>query len=122
MRLPLTTVLTLTLAPALAGAQPDSASRVSRVDALFARWAAPAAPGCAVQVTEGGRTRLERAYGMADLEHAVPNPPAPLFEAGWVSKQFTAAAALLLVQRGRVGLDDDVRRYVPELPDYAAQG
>jgi CubicO group peptidase (beta-lactamase class C family) len=123
MRLPRPARLLLALAaPAAAAAQPDSAARVARADQLFARWATGASPGCAVEVREGGRTRLARAYGMADLEHAVPNTPATLFEAGSVSKQFTAAAALLLVQRGRIGLDDDVRKYVPELPDYSAQG
>ena len=122
MRTVITSAIVLLLAPAAAAAQPDSAARVARADALFARWANGASPGCAVEVREGGRTRLARAYGMADLEHAVPNTPATLFESGSVSKQFTAAAALLLVQRGRVGLDDDVRTYVPELPDYSAQG
>jgi CubicO group peptidase (beta-lactamase class C family) len=55
---------------------------------------------------------------MADLEHAVANTPATVFEAGSVSKQFTAAAVLLLVERGQVSLDDNVRKYFPELPAY----
>ena len=55
---------------------------------------------------------------MADLEHDVPNRPDTIFEAGSVSKQFTAAAVLLLARDGKLSLDDPVRKYVPELPDY----
>ena len=58
-----------------------------------------ATPGCAVGVSDDGRIVLEKAYGMADLEHGVPNRPDTIFEAGSVSKQFTAAAVLLLAAR-----------------------
>jgi len=57
---------------------------------------------------------------MADLEHDVPNTPETIFEAGSVSKQFTAAAVLLLAQEGKLSLDDPARKYIPELPDYGA--
>jgi CubicO group peptidase (beta-lactamase class C family) len=98
------------------GVQADPASKV---DAVFARWTS-ATPGCAVGVASGGKTVLERAYGAADLEHDVPNAPDTIFEAGSVSKQFTAAAVLLLARDGRLSLDDPVSKYVPELPDYGA--
>jgi CubicO group peptidase (beta-lactamase class C family) len=91
----------------------------ARVDAVFARWTSNT-PGCAVGVGVGGRTVLERAYGMADLERDVPNRPETIFEAGSVSKQFTAAAILLLAADGKLSLDDPVRKYVPELPDYGS--
>jgi CubicO group peptidase (beta-lactamase class C family) len=87
------------------------------VDKVFSQFT-PATPGCAVGVSEGGAVLLRKAYGMADLEHDVPNGPDTIFEAGSVSKQFTAAAVLLLVREGRLSLDDPVRKYVPELPDY----
>jgi len=90
----------------------------ARVDAVFARWDSTSTPGCAVGVADAGRIVLERAYGMADLEHFVANRPDTIFEAGSVSKQFTAAAVLLLAQEGRLSLDDSPRTYVPELPDY----
>jgi CubicO group peptidase (beta-lactamase class C family) len=91
---------------------------VQRVDAIFERWNGNDAPGCAVGVAQAGRPILTRAYGMADLERDVAATPATIYEAGSVSKQFTAAAVVLLAQEGRLSLDDDVRRYVPELPDY----
>ncbi len=88
-----------------------------KVDATFAAWT-PATPGCAVGVSSGGTIVLEKAYGMADLEHDVRNVPDTIFEAGSVSKQFTAAAVLLLAREGKLSLDDPVRKFIPELPDY----
>ena len=61
---------------------------------------------------------LARAYGSANLEHDIPNTPETVFEAGSVSKQFTAAAIVLLARQGKLSLDDDVRRHIPEVPDY----
>src|SRR5262245_52561215 len=82
----------LTASVAVSAARQAAApSRDSQVDAIFARWT-PATPGCAVGVGVGGRPALERAYGLADLEHDVRNTPESIFEAGSVSKQFTAAA------------------------------
>lgn len=87
------------------------------LDALFARYHADT-PGCALGVAApGGPPRL-RAYGSADLEHDVPIREDTVFEAGSVSKQFTAASILLLVQQGKLALTDDVHRYLPELPNY----
>lgn len=96
---------------------PQAVSREAAVDKVFAAWNS-ATPGCAVGVAERGTSVLQRAYGMAELEHSVANRPETIFEAGSVSKQFTAAAMLLLAQDGKVSLDDDVRKYVPELPAY----
>ncbi len=92
---------------------PDAAG----VDAVFGKWTSKT-PGCAVGVSEGGNVVLQKAYGMADLEHDVPNSPDTIFEAGSVSKQFTAASVLLLARDGKLSLDDPVRKYVLELPDY----
>ena len=61
---------------------------------------------------------LAKGYGSADLEHDIPITAETIFEAGSVSKQFTAAAVLLLARDGKLSLDDPVRKYVPELPDY----
>jgi CubicO group peptidase (beta-lactamase class C family) len=91
----------------------------AEVDALFSAWT-DATPGCAVGVSRDGEILLERAYGMADLEHDVQNAPDTIFEAGSVSKQITAAAVLLLAREGKLSLDDPVRKHLPELPDYGA--
>ena len=82
-------------------------------------YVAPA-PGCAAAVSLNGETVFEKAFGLADLEHNVPNTPQTIFESGSVAKQFTAAAIVLLQQDGKLSLDDPVRKYIPELPDYGA--
>jgi CubicO group peptidase (beta-lactamase class C family) len=95
------------------------AAPVARVDALFAGFSAET-PGCAVAVSKDDKEILARGYGSADLEHGALNTAETVFEAGSVSKQFTAAAILLLAQAGKLELDDPVRDYVPELPDYGS--
>lgn len=114
-------VLVLVCAAAASAAAAQSAADVpaAKVDAVFARWTNHT-PGCAVGVSRDGTPVLQKAFGMADLEHDVPNRPDTIFEAGSVSKQFTAAAVLLLAQEGKLSLDDPARKYVPELPDYGA--
>ena len=87
------------------------------VDDVFSKWSS-STPGCAVGVAVGGKPVLLKAYGMADLERDVPNKPDTIFEAGSVSKQFTAMAVQLLANEGKLSIDDPVRKYVPELPDY----
>ena len=68
-----------------------------------------------------GRIAYERGYGMADLERDVPITPASVFYVGSLSKQFTAFAAALAASEGRLSLDDDVRKWIPELPDYGSR-
>jgi CubicO group peptidase (beta-lactamase class C family) len=77
-------------------------------------------PGCAAAVSLNGETVFEKAFGLADLEHNVPNTPQTIFESGSVAKQFTAASLVLLQQEGKLSLDDPVRKYIPELPDYGS--
>lgn len=89
-----------------------------QIDAIFSRWSTPASPGCAVSVVHRGVTVAERAYGMADLDLSVPARTDSVYEAGSTSKQFTAAAIILLARDGRLGLDDDIRKYLPEMPHY----
>ncbi|WP_257816298.1 serine hydrolase [Phenylobacterium sp. J367] len=92
----------------------------ARLDSIFAIWNRPDAPGCALGVAQQGRVVMTRAWGAADLEHGVRNTPETVFESGSVAKQFTAAALLTLVQEGKAALTDDVRTYIPEMPDYGA--
>ena len=88
------------------------------VDAIFQDMDKPNAPGCAVGVQQGGAPPILRGYGSADLEHNAVITPATVFEAGSVSKQFTAASILTLAAEGKLALNDDVHKYIPELPDY----
>ncbi len=104
----------LLLLPAAVHGQDEAA----RVDSISARFRSP---GCAVAVGRAGAPVLARAYGMAELEHGVANTPETVFEAGSVSKRFTAAAVVLLARHGKLGLDDEARKYIPELPDYGRE-
>ncbi len=105
------------LVPALAAqnAVPDSVSH--RIDAVFARYT-PDGPGCAVGVYQNAHIVFAKGYGSANIEYGVPLTPQTPMIMGSVSKQFTAASIALLVEQGRISLHDDVRKYVPELPDY----
>ena len=113
---------TLIIAIALAlatGTAAAEGSPAAKIDTALASFTGPTdAPGCAVGVQAGDSTPAFRAFGAADLEHAVPIGADTVFEAGSVSKQFTAAATLVLVNEGKLSLDDDIRKYLPELPDY----
>jgi CubicO group peptidase (beta-lactamase class C family) len=93
-------------------------STQAKVDRVFERWNRSDTPGCAVGVEVDGKPVLIRAYGMANLEYGLKIRPDTIFESGSVAKQFTAAAVALLVQDGKLSLDDPVRKYVPELPDF----
>ena len=100
-------------------AQTPGTSIQPQVDKLFSRWTA-STPGCAVGADVKGQPVVRAAYGTADLEHDVPITLDTIFEVGSVSKQFTAAAVLLLARDGKLSLDDKVRKYIPEMPDVAA--
>jgi CubicO group peptidase (beta-lactamase class C family) len=103
------------LAPLPAVAQ---AVDLARIDALFSEWDRPGSPGCGVAVLHHGETILARGYGSANLDYDVPITPRTSFYLASVSKQFTAAAVALATEQGYLSLDDDVRAWFPELPDY----
>lgn len=101
----------------LVGTPASAQDKTSEVDKIFS-WATPATPGCVVAVSQHGKLVVNRAYGLADLERDVPLSTGSIFDAASLRKQFVAAAVLLLVEEGRLSLSDDVRKYIPELPDY----
>lgn len=120
-RLALLILFAATNAPGAMAQSPPAASSDNpskRVDDLFQKMDTTVSPGCALSVMQGGRIIYERGYGMADLDHNVPITPATVFHVASMSKQFTAASILLLAQDGKLSLDDPVRKYIPELPDF----
>lgn len=90
----------------------------SRIDSLLAGWDGDDRPGVAVAVIHDGEIVYQNGFGMADLERNVPITPESAFEIGSISKQFTAMCILLLENDGKLKLDDDIRTYVPEMPEY----
>jgi CubicO group peptidase (beta-lactamase class C family) len=89
-----------------------------QIDAIFQPWAGGTTPGCAVAVSRNGSLDYARGYGMASLEHGIPITPRTVFPAASLAKQFVAFSVALLAQDGKLLLHDDIRKYVPEIPDY----
>jgi CubicO group peptidase (beta-lactamase class C family) len=73
-------------------------------------------PGVALAVVRDGRIILAAGYGMANVELGVPTKPESIFQTGSVGKQFTATAVMMLVEEGKVGLDDKISKYFPDSP------
>lgn len=89
------------------------------VDSLVrAEIDAKRAAGVSVAVLSGSDTLVLRGWGMADLENGVPATPTTVYRIGSITKQFTAALVMQLVDSGRLSLDDDVRRWVPSAPTH----
>jgi CubicO group peptidase (beta-lactamase class C family) len=92
--------------------------KAHQVDALFKEYNRRDSPGAAVVIVQNGKIILQREYGSANLEYGIPITSKTVFHVGSVSKQFTAFSILLLEHQGRLSLDDDVRKYLPEVPDF----
>jgi CubicO group peptidase (beta-lactamase class C family) len=91
-----------------------AADAAARVDALFAPWNSVGSPGCSVGISRNGATIYEKGFGAASIESRVPISPASVFHVASISKMFTAASIMLLARSGKLSIDDDVRRYIPE--------
>jgi CubicO group peptidase (beta-lactamase class C family) len=95
----------------------QTTDQLKKIDQLFSAWN-NATPGVAVAVQQGDNIIYNKAFGLADLEHTVPNTTETIFESGSVAKQFTAMSILLLASEGKLSVTDDIRKYVPEIPKY----
>jgi len=110
--------------PVMAGVDTESESALddrllaARVDQLFTEWDKPTSPGCALAIIRDRHIIYERGYGMADLDHNVKITPTSVFHVASMSKQFTAASVLMLADEGKLSLDDEASKYVPELPNF----
>lgn len=98
--------------------QPLPSNVKAQVDKVFEKWDKSDSPGCALGVYRDGKIIYKHGYGMANLNDDVPITPATVFHVASMSKQFTAASIVLLAQQGKLSLDDDVRKYIPDLPDF----
>ncbi|RKH04067.1 serine hydrolase domain-containing protein [Corallococcus carmarthensis] len=104
--------------PALAATPSPLRIQPARIDAVFKAYNSPSSPGCALGISQDGKLLYSRGYGTADLNQGTPITPTTLFDIGSVSKQFTAASLVLLAHEGKLALTDDIRKYLPEIPDY----
>src|SRR4029077_12351485 len=88
------------------------------VDEVFSDLTKQGSPGCALAVYRDGKIVYAKGYGLANIEESVTITPQTVFDIGSTSKQFTAASILLLEKQGKLSVNDDVRKYIPELPEY----
>lgn len=113
----MTVMLLFLEAPAAFAANSDEKSAAA-VDEVFSDFTQPGSPGCALAVYREGKIIYAKGYGLANIEDNVPIGPQSVFDIGSTSKQFTAASVLLLEKQGKLSVNDDVRKYVPEVPSY----
>lgn len=92
--------------------------QIDQIDSLNAKWNNAKTPGCVVGIIQDGELIFSKGYGSANVEKGIPLSNSTLFDLGSTSKQFTAACIILLSIDDRLSLDDDIRRYIPEFPDY----
>jgi len=111
-------IVAVTLGTLWAASAVAQEAQQQKVDAVFAEYAKPGSPGCALGVIRDGSFVYRKGYGMGSVELGVPLSAESVFYMGSVSKQFTAAAVVLAQEQGYLSLDDDVRKYIPEIPDY----
>jgi CubicO group peptidase (beta-lactamase class C family) len=98
--------------------EPKGSTPARQIDQLFTAWNRSDSPGAAVAVEMDGKVIFEKGYGSADLEYNVPITPSTIFHIASLSKQFTAFAILMLEQEGKLSINDDIRKYIPEVPDF----
>lgn len=91
---------------------------VKKINSIFGYWDKPQSPGCVVGVVRNDSLIFSKAYGMANLEYAIPNSVQTVYHLASVSKQFTAYAIILLKQQGKLDLDDDIRKYLAWFPQF----
>ncbi|MBI1774430.1 MAG: serine hydrolase [Proteobacteria bacterium] len=88
------------------------------IDGLFRAWDKPGSPGAILAVIKDGAVVHQQGYGLAVVEHGLRHTPTTRFRIASVTKHFLSVVALLLQDEGKLSLDDSVRKYLPELPDY----
>jgi CubicO group peptidase (beta-lactamase class C family) len=97
---------------------PAGTSDRQEAQKVFAQWTKPDSPGCALEAVRDGKPLITQGFGFADIEHDAAITPATVFHVASVSKQFTAFAIHLLAHDGKLSLDDDIRKHLPELHDF----
>jgi CubicO group peptidase (beta-lactamase class C family) len=108
----------LLLLPGLVRSEPPNPAVAAAIDELVKKHGLDEGPGVAILVFQPGRFVFKKGYGLANLEKKTKITPRTRFELASVSKTFTATAVLILHDRGDLSVDDDVRKYIPELPEY----
>ena len=118
----LSTVLIALLSPCAVVADTGKDQTSIQVDKVFADLQKAGSPGCALGIFRSAQIIYAKGYGLASVELNSPITPETVFDIGSTSKQFTASSILLLEKQGKLSVNDDLRKYIPELPDYSKSG
>ena len=110
-------LLVVLLSEPLAQAQ-LSDSQFQKIDSIIAKWDTPDSPGGVVGIMIRGELKFIKSFGLASLDFEIPNNDNTIFNIGSVSKQFTAMGIVRLCEEGKLSVDDDIRKYLPDLPDF----
>jgi CubicO group peptidase (beta-lactamase class C family) len=98
--------------------QDNSKNLITRTDSLLSDALKRDAPGAAVSVINGGNIQFSKGYGLANLEYKLPITDTTIFDIASVAKQFTGMAITTLEEQGKLSLKDNIRKYIPELPEW----
>jgi CubicO group peptidase (beta-lactamase class C family) len=98
--------------------EPKGKTPEKQIDQLMSAYTLPGSPGASIAVAKEGRILFSKGYGSANPEYDIPNTPGTIFHVASISKQFTAFAIALLADEGKLSLDEDIRTYLPEMPDF----
>ena len=107
------------LAPPVSAQSAGDEALAKKIDAVMSEVYHPGGPGAAIIVRKDGKTIFRKGYALADLELGVPVEPDMVFRLGSITKQFTAVSILMLAEQGKLGLQDEITKF---LPDYPTQG
>lgn len=92
-----------------------------RIDKVFSAWDKPDSPGAAIAIIRNGEVLIKKGYGCASVEHDIPITTKTVFNIASLSKQFTAMAIAVLAAKGDLSLDDDIRKHIPEIPEFGGK-
>ncbi len=106
------------LVPTARADEATDRANAAKVDRLFETWNRPGSPGCALGIVRDGKLIVARGYGLANLDDDVPVTTRSVFEVGSMTKSFTCVCLALLMDQGKLSPEDDIRKYVPEMPRY----
>ncbi|RYG45072.1 MAG: class A beta-lactamase-related serine hydrolase [Chitinophagaceae bacterium] len=101
--------------------RPKAVTAAQKIDEIFTAWNNHGSPGASVAVMKSGKILFTKGYGMANLENNIPNTPSTMFHIASVTKTFTSYSVLLLEKQRKLSLDDNIRKYLPEVPDFGHQ-
>lgn len=110
-------LLTWICIPQLLSAQIND-SLVTKIDTIFKLYNHTKGPGIAVAIIRDGQVILKKSYGMANLEYSMPITSTSVFDIASLAKQFTGLAISTLIQEKKINVNDDIRKYLPDVPDF----